>query len=118
MNSNFLIKFVLSNIFGLLYRFRSGIDNTDMFSIGIGQKLPEQHNPTVLKNKTQHKIGAFECYSKGIGRKLLESQGWQEGQGLGRNKMGISEALTGKGQKPYNKRGLGLVFILQKISLK
>ncbi|XP_059164402.1 G patch domain-containing protein 3-like [Physella acuta] len=90
-------------------RFRNGIDNTDMFSIGIGHRLPKQHNSAVFKNKTQPKIGAFECYSKGIGRKLLESQGWQEGQGLGRNKKGIAEALTGKGQKPYNKRGLGYV---------
>ena len=53
------------------------------------------------------KIGQFENHTKGIGRKVMESQGWQEGQGLGSSRPGIKVALTGTGQRPHNKKGLG-----------
>ena len=56
---------------------------------------------------TGEKIGAFEKHSKGIGRKVLEKQGWSDGQGLGSSKTGIAEALKGVGKKPYDKQGLG-----------
>ncbi|RMB91152.1 hypothetical protein DUI87_32288 [Hirundo rustica rustica] len=54
----------------------------------------------------QH-IGTFERYTKGFGRKVLEQQGWTEGQGLGSSNSGMAEALDNEGQNPRCKRGLG-----------
>ncbi|XP_066494887.1 G patch domain-containing protein 3 [Tiliqua scincoides] len=52
-------------------------------------------------------IGSFEKYTKGIGRKVMERQGWAEGLGLGSSNSGIAEALDNEGQNPHCKRGLG-----------
>ncbi|XP_038233711.1 G patch domain-containing protein 3 [Dermochelys coriacea] len=52
-------------------------------------------------------IGTFEKYTKGIGRKVLERQGWMEGRGLGSSNSGMAEALDNEGQHPKCKRGLG-----------
>ncbi|XP_048356077.1 G patch domain-containing protein 3 [Sphaerodactylus townsendi] len=52
-------------------------------------------------------IGTFEKYTKGIGRKVLERQGWTEGLGLGSSNSGMAEALDNEGQNPKCKRGLG-----------
>ncbi|XP_039595676.1 G patch domain-containing protein 3 [Polypterus senegalus] len=52
-------------------------------------------------------IGSFEKYTKGIGRRLMEKQGWKEGCGLGHSQPGITEALENDGQHPRCKRGLG-----------
>ncbi|NXA41431.1 GPTC3 protein, partial [Eudromia elegans] len=52
-------------------------------------------------------IGTFEKYTKGIGRKVLEQQGWIEGLGLGSSNSGMAEALDNEGQNPRCKRGLG-----------
>lgn len=52
-------------------------------------------------------IGAFERYTKGFGRKVLEQQGWMEGLGLGTSNSGMAEALDNEGQNPRCKRGLG-----------
>uniref|UniRef100_A0A8D0LCJ3 G-patch domain containing 3 n=1 Tax=Sphenodon punctatus TaxID=8508 RepID=A0A8D0LCJ3_SPHPU len=52
-------------------------------------------------------IGSFEKYTKGIGRKVLERQGWTEGLGLGSSSSGMAEALDNEGQNPRCKRGLG-----------
>ncbi|CAG5124801.1 unnamed protein product [Candidula unifasciata] len=83
-------------------RFREGYDSTDRFSAGIGKPLPESTG-----HRSMSRLGAFESHSKGIGRKLMERQGWREGQGLGRSMPGIVDALKGEGQAPYSKRGLG-----------
>lgn len=45
--------------------------------------------------------------SQGFGRKVLEQQGWMEGQGLGSSNSGMAEALDNEGQNPRCKRGLG-----------
>ena len=37
----------------------------------------------------------------------MESQGWREGYGLGRNSEGLSEALENDGQYPIDKTGFG-----------
>ncbi|KAM5248348.1 G patch domain-containing protein 3 [Ctenodactylus gundi] len=55
----------------------------------------------------EHQVGTFERYTKGIGRKVMERQGWAEGQGLGSRCSGVPEALDGDGQHPRCKRGLG-----------
>ncbi|XP_038190865.1 G patch domain-containing protein 3 [Arvicola amphibius] len=52
-------------------------------------------------------VGAFEHHTKGIGRKVMERQGWAEGQGLGSRCSGVPEAPEGDGQHPRCKRGLG-----------
>uniref|UniRef100_A0A6J0UTK5 G patch domain-containing protein 3 isoform X1 n=1 Tax=Pogona vitticeps TaxID=103695 RepID=A0A6J0UTK5_9SAUR len=52
-------------------------------------------------------VGNFEKYTKGIGRKVMEKQGWTEGLGLGSSNSGIAEALGNEGQHPKCKRGLG-----------
>ena len=44
---------------------------------------------------------------QGIGRKVLEKQGWEEGKGLGGSKTGITEALDNDGQNPRDRSGLG-----------
>lgn len=44
---------------------------------------------------------------QGIGRKVLERQGWAEGQGLGSQCSGVPDALDNDGQHPRCKRGLG-----------
>ncbi|PNJ20499.1 GPATCH3 isoform 3, partial [Pongo abelii] len=55
----------------------------------------------------ERQVGTFERHTKGIGRKVMERQGWAEGQGLGSRCSGVPEALDGDGQHPRCKRGLG-----------
>ncbi|XP_064095743.1 G patch domain-containing protein 3-like [Macrobrachium nipponense] len=52
-------------------------------------------------------IGRFEAHTKGFGRRLLESQGWSDGLGLGRKGEGLPYALDNDGQHPYDKKGFG-----------
>ncbi|KAM6216968.1 G patch domain-containing protein 3 [Rhynchocyon petersi] len=52
-------------------------------------------------------VGTFERHTKGIGRKVMEKQGWAEGRGLGSQCSGVPEALDSDGQNPRCKRGLG-----------
>ncbi|XP_058409316.1 G patch domain-containing protein 3 [Diceros bicornis minor] len=55
----------------------------------------------------ERQVGTFERHTKGIGRKVMEQQGWAEGQGLGSRGSGVPEALDSDGQHPRCKRGLG-----------
>ncbi|XP_052434518.1 G patch domain-containing protein 3 [Carassius gibelio] len=55
----------------------------------------------------QQKIGSFERFTKGVGRRVMEKQGWREGEGLGNSRRGMSEALENEGQHPNCKRGFG-----------
>ncbi|CAF2970316.1 unnamed protein product [Rotaria sp. Silwood2] len=71
-----------------------------------------------ISNETdsEHKrIGAFEKHTKGIGRRLLERDGWRDGQGLGSSVTGISEALTADGGKLSIKDKTGLGYTGEKI---
>ncbi|XP_020308952.1 G patch domain-containing protein 3 isoform X1 [Oncorhynchus kisutch] len=52
-------------------------------------------------------IGNFEKFTKGVGRRVMEKQGWKEGKGLGNSQAGIPEALENEGQHPKCKRGFG-----------
>ena len=44
---------------------------------------------------------------KGVGRSVLESQGWKDGQGMGRKEEGRAHIIDTDGQHPRDKRGLG-----------
>ncbi|XP_030015119.1 G patch domain-containing protein 3 [Sphaeramia orbicularis] len=52
-------------------------------------------------------IGSFERFTKGVGRRVMEKQGWKDGEGLGGSQTGIPEALENEGQHPKCKRGFG-----------
>ncbi|XP_053467209.1 G patch domain-containing protein 3 [Ictalurus furcatus] len=56
---------------------------------------------------SQQKIGIFEKFTKGVGRRLMEKRGWKDGEGLGHSRSGIPEALESEGQHPNCKRGFG-----------
>ncbi|XP_066534125.1 G patch domain-containing protein 3 [Hoplias malabaricus] len=60
-----------------------------------------------LEETSTQKIGNFEKFTKGVGRRLMEKQGWRDGDGLGQSCSGISEALENEGQDPNCKRGFG-----------
>ncbi|XP_062583065.1 G patch domain-containing protein 3-like [Saccostrea cucullata] len=82
-------------------RRRDGEEATDRFTVGIGRKRK------LRVPKEDHKIGRFESHTKGVGRKILEKQGWQEGEGLGSSVKGIAEALENDGQNPKDRKGFG-----------
>ncbi|KAF6739878.1 G patch domain-containing protein 3 [Oryzias melastigma] len=52
-------------------------------------------------------IGSFEKFTKGFGRRVMEKQGWRDGEGLGNSQVGIADALENEGQHPHCKRGFG-----------
>ncbi|KAF7660060.1 hypothetical protein LDENG_00288500 [Lucifuga dentata] len=52
-------------------------------------------------------IGSFERFTKGVGRRVMEKQGWKDGEGLGSSQIGIPDALANEGQHPNCKRGFG-----------
>ncbi|XP_010865398.2 G patch domain-containing protein 3 [Esox lucius] len=64
---------------------------------GLAERSGQQDQP----------IGIFEKFTKGVGRRVMEKQGWKEGQGLGNSLAGIPEALDNEGQHPKCKRGFG-----------
>ena len=55
------------------------------------------------------------AFSKGIGRRLLERAGWQDGQGLGSSIIGMTEALTAEGGKLSAKDKTGLGYTGEKV---
>ncbi|XP_033628485.1 G patch domain-containing protein 3-like isoform X1 [Asterias rubens] len=95
-----------------------GMANTSVFKSKT-QKRKEKRELRLLQNKSRRgqrtedmdqadrPIGCFERHTKGIGRKLMEAQGWVEGEGLGKTMKGMSQALDNIGQKMHDKRGIG-----------
>uniref|UniRef100_A0A2K5M333 G-patch domain containing 3 n=1 Tax=Cercocebus atys TaxID=9531 RepID=A0A2K5M333_CERAT len=79
-------------------------DARDSVQMRLEQRLRDgQEDGSVIERQ----VGTFERHTKGIGRKVMERQGWAEGQGLGSRCSGVPEALDGDGQHPRCKRGLG-----------
>ncbi|XP_006975689.1 G patch domain-containing protein 3 [Peromyscus maniculatus bairdii] len=79
-------------------------DARDSIHMRLEQRLRDgQEDGSVIGRH----VGTFERHTKGIGRKVMERQGWAEGQGLGSRCSGVPEALDGDGQHPRCKRGLG-----------
>ncbi|XP_036931829.1 G patch domain-containing protein 3 [Acanthopagrus latus] len=62
-----------------------------------------------LEDRSGHSqsIGSFERFTKGFGRRVMEKQGWKDGEGLGNSQIGIPDALESEGQHPNCKRGFG-----------
>ncbi|XP_056330593.1 G patch domain-containing protein 3 [Danio aesculapii] len=79
-------------------------DGGDMDSRAYVRMRSEQRLRDGLSNTH---IGSFERFTKGVGRRLMEKQGWRDGEGLGNSQMGMAEALENEGQHPHCKRGFG-----------
>nr|XP_030729131.1 G patch domain-containing protein 3 isoform X1 [Globicephala melas] len=79
-------------------------DARDSVQIRLEQRLRDGQEAGSMIG---HQVGTFERHTKGIGRKVMERQGWAEGQGLGSGCSGVPEALDSDGQHPRCKRGLG-----------
>ncbi|XP_069893640.1 G patch domain-containing protein 3 [Dipodomys merriami] len=89
-----------------IYYDRDGGDKDarDSVQMRLEQRLRDGQEDGSL---TSGQVGTFERHTKGIGRRVMERQGWAEGQGLGSTCSGVPEALDGDGQHPRCKRGLG-----------
>ena len=57
--------------------------------------------------KNADAVGPFEQHTRGIGRRLMERQGWSDGAGLGKSQKGIAKPIESEGQKPWERKGLG-----------
>ncbi|CAH1244399.1 GPATCH3 [Branchiostoma lanceolatum] len=87
-------------------RLRAGLDGKETEDVA-----PRKKKLTRKQRKEQRdqggKIGQFEKHTKGLGRKIMERQGWRDGEGLGSWKKGPADALENEGQGPRDKRGFG-----------
>lgn len=54
-----------------------------------------------------NRVGYFEKFTRGFGRRMLERQGWSDGRGVGKSKEGPSEPIESEGQHPRDRSGLG-----------
>uniref|UniRef100_UPI00398F0E59 G patch domain-containing protein 3 n=1 Tax=Pristiophorus japonicus TaxID=55135 RepID=UPI00398F0E59 len=79
-------------------------DSRDYVQMRLEQRLREGLENVSVQSP---RIGGFERYTKGIGRKVMEKQGWKDGQGLGSRSSGLADALDNDGQNPKCKRGFG-----------
>ena len=61
-----------------------------------------------LKNtKGNNEFAGFEKHSTGIGSFILKKQGWNKGEGVGKNKQGITEPVVLEWKHPKKRIGLG-----------
>jgi hypothetical protein len=90
-------------------RFQQGLEDISVFAPRKEVKRARQPSPPAPGSSSDSgaKIGSFEKYTRGIGRKILEQHGWQDGQGLGTTIIGMADALGNDGQGPSDRRGLG-----------
>lgn len=99
-------------------RVRNGLETVSVIKKNVQGNTPERKKVRIqLGGSTNEKgkIGEFEKYTRGIGRKVMEKCGWKDGDGLGKTIKGIPDALDSEGQGPADKRGFG--FYGEKIEL-
>ncbi|XP_035693575.1 G patch domain-containing protein 3-like [Branchiostoma floridae] len=83
-------------------RLRAGLDGEDVTTTKKDKRRQRKE-----QKDQEGKIGQFEKHTKGLGRKIMERQGWRDGEGLGSWKKGPADALGNEGQGPWDKRGFG-----------
>ncbi|KAK4021177.1 G patch domain-containing protein 3 [Daphnia magna] len=71
------------------------------------QVLPLRQKSFMEHSMGRNVVGPFEKHTKGIGRRLMEKQGWRDGLGLGVTQEGIATPIESDGQKPRERKGLG-----------
>ncbi|XP_057370301.1 G patch domain-containing protein 3-like [Daphnia carinata] len=71
------------------------------------QILPLRRKSFMEHSTGRNVVGPFEKHTKGIGRRLMEKQGWRDGLGLGVAQKGIAQPIESDGQKPRERKGLG-----------
>ncbi|XP_019634690.1 PREDICTED: G patch domain-containing protein 3-like [Branchiostoma belcheri] len=84
-------------------RLRAGLDGEE----DITSRKKKTRKERKEQREESGKIGQFEKHTKGLGRKIMERQGWRDGEGLGSWKKGPADALENEGQGPRDKRGFG-----------
>lgn len=96
-------------------RLREGVEDTSGYNQSIGGF---ERFTKVCRWLLYHLLfiispleAGFKCHFlfQGFGRRVMEQQGWKDGDGLGHSRVGISEALENEGQHPHCKRGFGCV---------
>jgi len=86
--------------------FRQGKHQESVFR---KKKGPTHRKERRKESDAEDTIGSFEVFTKGFGSKIMTSSGWKAGEGLGKDKKGISSPIIGEeeGQKSSDKSGLG-----------
>jgi len=86
--------------------FRQGKHQESVFK---KSKDTRQKKKRRTESDLDDKIGSFEVFTKGFGSKILASSGWKAGEGLGKNRKGISTPIIGEeeGQMSKDKSGIG-----------
>ncbi|XP_061633874.1 G patch domain-containing protein 3 [Phyllopteryx taeniolatus] len=84
-------------------------DGGDMDARDYVQMRLEKRLRDGLEDGSGHNqaIGSFERFTKGFGRRVMEKQGWKDGEGLGSSQAGMPDALENEGKHPHCKRGFG-----------
>ncbi|XP_022693282.1 G patch domain-containing protein 3-like [Varroa jacobsoni] len=91
------------------------IDMSAYYINGAGDKdakdfISMQHFKRLREGKADdddNRVGYFEKFTRGFGRRMLERQGWSDGRGVGKSKEGPSEPIESEGQHPRDRSGLG-----------
>ena len=87
--------------------FRQGKHQESVFK----KKKEKYSNPRRERRESNSEgtIGSFEVFTKGVGSKIMTSTGWKTGEGLGKDRKGISTPIIGEeeGQMSRDKSGLG-----------
>ncbi|XP_056413377.1 G patch domain-containing protein 3 [Hyla sarda] len=92
------------------------VDMSEYYEPGTGDKdakdflkmrLETRRREGLDTARKKRDLGGFEQHTKGVGRKVMEHQGWTDGEGLGSSGRGMPEALENEGQNPRCKYGFG-----------
>ena len=76
--------------------------------VGDGAVEKPTYSEMVKRNAEGQDEFAFERHSNGVGRRIMEKQGWSCGEGLGNGrKEGRKQAIEARGQVASCKRGVG-----------